>query len=189
MDTILYIVRHGETVENAAGVLQGISPGHLNSNGIKQAHIVGDKLRDIHFDAVLCSDIKRCMDTADIITAGQGQNIIYLPLLRERDWGSLTGKCISLLKGKPFPDDVESVDSMFNRAAEFFKLIKSEFFGKKLLIVSHGLFSRVLLAFHSGVSISDIARMENAEVRIIKLSGEGDKEKVTTIDADEISAN
>jgi hypothetical protein len=31
--------------------------------------------------------------------------------------------------------------------------------------------------------------MENAEVRIIKLSGEGDKEKVTTIDADEISAN
>ena len=38
----LYLTRHGETLENAAGVLQGQTPGHLSALGRQQA----EKLRD-----------------------------------------------------------------------------------------------------------------------------------------------
>ena len=33
----LYLVRHGETIENAEGVLQGLMPGNLSEQGKEQA--------------------------------------------------------------------------------------------------------------------------------------------------------
>ncbi len=38
---LLYIVRHGETEENALGVLQGRTPGKLNSTCVEQARMTG----------------------------------------------------------------------------------------------------------------------------------------------------
>lgn len=35
--TKLYLVRHGETVDNAAQIMQGQTPGKLNAKGIEQA--------------------------------------------------------------------------------------------------------------------------------------------------------
>ena len=36
MTTTLYLVRHGETVDNAAHIMQGQTPGELNDKGIAQ---------------------------------------------------------------------------------------------------------------------------------------------------------
>ena len=38
--TKLYLVRHGETVDNAAQIMQGQTPGKLNATGIAQAEEV-----------------------------------------------------------------------------------------------------------------------------------------------------
>ena len=35
--TKLYLVRHGETVDNKAQIMQGQTPGKLNMKGIEQA--------------------------------------------------------------------------------------------------------------------------------------------------------
>ena len=40
--TILYLVRHGETVDNARHIMQGQTQGQLNDNGIRQAEEVAD---------------------------------------------------------------------------------------------------------------------------------------------------
>ena len=37
--TTLYLVRHGETVDNAAQIMQGQTPGRLNEKGIEQADL------------------------------------------------------------------------------------------------------------------------------------------------------
>ena len=37
MDTILYLARHGETVDNANQIMQGQTQGELNENGLRQA--------------------------------------------------------------------------------------------------------------------------------------------------------
>ena len=41
--TTLYLVRHGETVDNAAQIMQGQTPGRLNEKGIEQAEEVARK--------------------------------------------------------------------------------------------------------------------------------------------------
>ena len=67
--TRLYLVRHGETVDNAAQILQGQTPGELNENGIHQAEIVRDQMKDAHIDVFISSDLHRSIQTAEIIAA------------------------------------------------------------------------------------------------------------------------
>lgn len=42
--TKLYLVRHGETVDNKAQIMQGQTPGKLNMKGIEQAEEVARKM-------------------------------------------------------------------------------------------------------------------------------------------------
>ena len=42
--TTLYLVRHGETVDNARQIMQGQTQGELNATGISQAEALRDKL-------------------------------------------------------------------------------------------------------------------------------------------------
>ena len=57
--TTLYLVRHGETVDNARQIMQGQTQGELNATGISQAEALRDKLSDIHIDAFVSSDLYR----------------------------------------------------------------------------------------------------------------------------------
>ena len=50
--TLLYLVRHGETVDNANHIMQGQTPGELNEQGIKQAEDLAERLKDEPIDAL-----------------------------------------------------------------------------------------------------------------------------------------
>lgn len=167
--TTLYLVRHGETEENAAHILQGHMPGKLSTRGIKQLHILYKELSAIPFDAVICSDLQRSIDSARILTEGRALPITCLSLLRERNWGSLTGKFIPDIQNTTFPEDVESVDSMLRRAADFLELVKTNYPNQTVLAVSHGLFCRAIRAVHAQTPMKQIDRMQNATYHILTL--------------------
>lgn len=165
----LYLVRHGQTEENAANILQGHLPGHLSREGIVQAQSLRDELKTVCFDAILCSDLKRCMDTAAILNEPHGLALESTLLLRERDWGPFTG--MDILKARTQIDHrAEPVEAMFRRAETFLLGIVSHYKDQRLLVVSHGLFCRVIQATCLGKTIHDIPRMDNAEVRRIILT-------------------
>ena len=63
--TTLYLVRHGETVDNVAQILQGQTQGQLNEKGIEQAKEVCEKMKDCDIDVFLSSDLKRVCIPAD----------------------------------------------------------------------------------------------------------------------------
>jgi len=65
--TKLYLVRHGETVDNAAQILQGQTPGKLNEKGIQQAGEVARKMVNEHIDVFVSSDLYRSIQTCEII--------------------------------------------------------------------------------------------------------------------------
>ena len=67
----LYLARHGQTEENIARIFQGHMPGTLTVEGIAQAEALRDTLRNISLDAVVSSDLKRCVDTARIAVEGR----------------------------------------------------------------------------------------------------------------------
>ena len=169
MPTTLYLVRHGQTEENAASILQGHLPGHLDAEGRAQAARLREQLRNVPFDALLCSDLLRCRDTAAILNEPHGLQPEYTPLLRERDWGPFTG--MDILKARTLIDDrAETVDALFRRARTILEEIGSRHDGGQVLVVSHGLFCRVLQAACLGKTLREIPRMDNAEVRRVVLT-------------------
>lgn len=173
MNTQLYLVRHGETEENVAQILQGRMPGHLTEKGKQQARDLAETLkRDYEpFDIMLVSDLQRTLDTANIINEHLHiAQILPYPLLRERDWGDFTGIDIMYARTHEMPENAESVEQMFSRARQFLNTIYTQYPNKCVLAVGHGLFNRTILAAYQGCTIRDIPRIENAEVRHITIT-------------------
>ena len=63
----IYFVRHGQTDYNLKEIIQGASDIELNETGIKQAYQTKEKLKDIKFDKIYSSPLKRAKKTAEII--------------------------------------------------------------------------------------------------------------------------
>lgn len=167
--TTLYLVRHGETVDNANQIMQGQTQGELNANGIQQAHEFSEQWKDKEIDIILASDLKRAIDTARIIAEPHRLDVLTTPLLRERDWGSFTGRFIPDLKGEVWPDDIETQENLLSRAGEFIAYVKQTFPGKKVLAVGHGIINKAIQSYYYNKPMSDIQRMQNTEVRILEL--------------------
>ena len=167
--TTLYLVRHGETIDNANQIMQGQTQGELNENGIRQAQEFSRDWQDKPLDVVLASDLKRSIDTARIIAEPHQLEVLTTPLLRERDWGSFTGRYIPDLKGETWPDDIETLENLLSRAGEFIAYVRATFPGKKVLAVGHGIINKAIQSYYYQKPMSEIQRMQNAEVRILEL--------------------
>ncbi|HCC88147.1 MAG TPA: histidine phosphatase family protein [Prevotella sp.] len=170
--TTLYLVRHGETVANAAQILQGWQGGELNETGKAQAHDVAEKIRNERIDVFVASDLRRAIQTCTIIASAKGVNqegIVTTPLLRERDWGSFTGKFIPDLENVEWPDDVESLEHMKSRAQNFLTWVKTTYPNKVVLAVGHGIINKAIQSMYFKKPMNEIPKMHNAEVRILML--------------------
>jgi broad specificity phosphatase PhoE len=71
---LLYLVRHGQSLWNAEGRHQGWQEVALSELGEQQAERVGQRLKEVKFDYLFTSPIKRCYDTAAAIVRAQGLN-------------------------------------------------------------------------------------------------------------------
>ncbi len=167
--TTLYLMRHGETVDNALQLMQGQVQGELNGTGIQQAQKVRDEMADLHIDTFVASDLKRSFETAKIVAEPHHTRVITTPLLRERDWGDFTGRYIPDLKGLPWPDNVEKLGHLLKRASQFLHYIYTEYPDQAVLAVGHGIINKAVQAVYRGCDMKDVSRMENAEVRILEL--------------------
>lgn len=167
--TTLYLVRHGETVDNAAQILQGQLPGKLNDRGIEQAEEASRKLSDVHIDAFVASDLQRSIHTAEIIAAPHHKLVTTTPLLRERDWGGFTGRFIPDLKNAVWPDDVETLGAMQERARKFIAWLRKTYPDQTVLAVGHGIINKAIQAVYYRKKMSEVQKMGNAEVRILQL--------------------
>ncbi len=94
----LIIVRHGETVENSARIVQGQMQGELSDRGRAQSEAVGEALRGYRIDAAYSSDLARAWETARII-AGTPPSMKFTaePGLREQHMGRYQGGPVSAL--------------------------------------------------------------------------------------------
>ena len=169
--TTLYLVRHGETYDNERQIMQGQTPGELNTTGIRQAEALGRQLADVHFDAIVASDLWRSIQTARIVAEPHQLEVVTTPLLRERDWGSFTGRFIPDLQDiKPWPDDIETLQAMKDRAGQFLDFIRQTYPDQTVLAVGHGIINKAIQAVFFHKEMHEIEKMKNAEVRILDIS-------------------
>lgn len=169
--TQLYLVRHGETVDNVRQILQGQMQGQLNDTGIRQAEAVRDEMANVPLDAVVASDLRRAIDTATIIAQPHGLQVVTTPLLRERDWGDMTGTFIPDLKGREWPENVESLGEMKDRARRFLQFIAKTYPDKQVLAVGHGIINKAIQAVFYDKQMNEVEKMGNGEVRRLKVEG------------------
>ena len=165
----LYVVRHGETRLNALGRLQGWTDEPLNQNGKDLAILTGEALREVPFDLVITSPLKRASETGELIVApsekhfGRQVPVIADRRLMEFNWGSWEGLgCLENNFEVPDPNynifytdafhyqgspDGESVADVMKRTAEFFNELigNRDYQDKTILIATHGCALRAML--------------------------------------------
>ncbi|XP_008487904.1 phosphoglycerate mutase 1 [Diaphorina citri] len=91
----LVMLRHGESEWTKRNLFCGWYDSKLSENGIKEAHVAGQILRDegFQFDHVFTSQLSRAQDTVQIILQelGQSPEVTKSWRLNERHYGDLTG--------------------------------------------------------------------------------------------------
>lgn len=169
--TKIYLVRHGETTDNAAQIMQGQTQGELNANGIAQAEDLARKMANENIDVFVASDLHRSIQTCQIIAAPHHQTVVETPLLRERDWGDFTGKFIPDLPkdAKDWPDNIESIPRMKSRAQNFLTWLKVSYPNQTVLAVGHGIINKAIQSVYFQKPMNEIQKMTNAEVRVLIL--------------------
>ncbi|OAL50235.1 phosphoglycerate mutase-like protein [Pyrenochaeta sp. DS3sAY3a] len=145
----LFLVRHGETVDNVAQVYAGSLDSELTNHGFQQATRLGAHFAAVGltFTHIFASPLQRASKTAGKIREAQltrtstdtpearVPDVVHVPLLMEQDFGSMEGKkwydqppeqkssgVVSGGRGsKESMDfvDIESKDSLARRADSF----------------------------------------------------------------------
>lgn len=88
---ILYLIRHGESVYNAEGRIQGQTDIPLSQIGLRQARAIADGLAKIKLDAIFTSPLKRAAQTAEPLAMHQGLTAELMPELMEIHAGIFSG--------------------------------------------------------------------------------------------------
>lgn len=160
----IYLVRHGETQWNIEHRIQGHKDSPLTQKGREQASFLGEKLKNVHFDAVFSSDLGRARQTAELITLSKKMAIQTTQALRERSFGPNEGmsfekhhESLKKLLEKferltdrekhrfKFAKTQESDQELAQRLSTYLREIAVAYAGKTVLVVSHGGIIRAFL--------------------------------------------
>lgn len=197
METMIYLVRHGETEWNRQGRLQGQLNSALTPEGIKQTGAFRATITELNPHVVYSSDQERAVLTAQILTADLESEIILDDNLSEMNFGVFQGhdwdyiennmKEIYDLYREDDPDYIipqgESHNQFHSRVTGAFQKIIDTHRGKKILIISHGGSINKILCYAKGMKPSGnrYFKTENLALNILKYS-EGNFTLETSVD-------
>ena len=94
----IYLVRHGETDWNQAGLLQGQTDIALNAQGLEQAREAAERLKEVPFEIAFCSPLIRAKRTAETIIGDRKITLTTDERLRELNFGPWEGVDIRSIK-------------------------------------------------------------------------------------------
>jgi broad specificity phosphatase PhoE len=170
-DTVLYLVRHGQTAANLQRLLQGSSDHPLDDLGVRQANLIADRLASLPpVDAIVSSPLQRALVTATIIGDRLGLEPRVIPDLSELNFGDWENRKFEEMVAA-HPDiaarmlDTDDHDigwpggetrRDFNeRVRQAFAEILGEYHAHRVIVVAHGGVLGAFLAMVQGLSPND----------------------------------
>lgn len=148
-------LRHGETALTPQRRFSGIGSGNpgLSRVGVEQARQAAGSplLRRSEFTEVVCSPLKRCVETAEAVAAHLGLGLRVEENLREADFGMWEGMTYAeveeryprdLAAWKRSPDvaptgSTETFTDVLGRAETIADAIRSKYSGASIIAVTH----------------------------------------------------
>ena len=186
----IYIVRHGRTVWNKAGLIQGSSDVELLQEGIDMAIETGQGLAEVEFNAVYSSPLSRAVNTAQLIMDARDEDSrldVQISMnLSEMGFGVLEGEKYvppgeegGLLEGfwdapdtYVAPEGGDSFADVIERAAAFVKHVEAVHSDdERILVVAHAAMNQALMSVLEKREIKDFwkyGKQLNCAVAIAK---------------------
>jgi len=160
----IYLVRHGQSEDNAAGVLGGRRDSSLTRLGREQAERVAEGLRAEKIDLIYASPLKRSLDTARIIAGRLGiEDMKIDDNLMERDFGILSGKpyaetgkyATGVIRVGPVEyflhaEGAEEFPALLLRAREVLAEVREKHADDNVLLVTHSDLGKMIRAAYYG---------------------------------------
>jgi broad specificity phosphatase PhoE len=147
----IYLIRHGETALNAAGVLRGQLDVPLDEAGRAEAIALGDTFGQIRLTTVVSSPLKRALDTAGPVASATGAAVLVDERLSDRFYGELAGQSLAKAEERFGSIDaaplVEAWQLLESRAEEaFYDAARAgALAGRPVALVTHDAVLRALL--------------------------------------------
>ncbi|BAQ25088.1 histidine phosphatase family protein [Streptococcus troglodytae] len=175
-----WMVRHGETIFNTKGIVQGWCDSPLTENGVLMSGCLGKGLSDsrINFESVYSSDLTRCLETARLISKFLNNKLKIKPNknLREINTGDREGDLISeYLKEYPFSLNFkkhtgtphgETWQDVYDRLIpELYKIYNKQPNRSKVLIVTHSMLIASIIGYLDQ-SVEEVIYVPNNSVTI-----------------------
>lgn len=148
--TRFILLRHGQTPMSAAKQYSGRANPELSELGQKQALAAAQALAETHIDAVVCSPLRRCQQTAAAVVKGRDLQVETVDKLIEVDFGRWEGKTFAEaeaadpeLQARWLTDTSvacpggESLRAVHRRVSAARRELEERFAGKTVLVVSH----------------------------------------------------
>lgn len=173
----LYLIRHGETVGAEERRYKGHIDVPLSERGAEQVKRLSSYLASqsgTRVEAVYCSDLRRAVNSAEIIAAPFGLAPVVSEDLRERHFGLWEGMTFEEIQ-EQYPDDFrawaddplrfsplkgETTLEARHRTMKALSMIGDRHDGREVAIVSHGGITRILLCELLGVPLENLFRIE-----------------------------
>lgn len=181
----IYLIRHGETEWNREQRTQGRSNDiELAEEGIVQAKKLADRLKNEKIDLFFSSGLKRAYKTASIVAEVHNNQVKILDEFGEINFGCFEGLKFSEIKEKyeevlsvwretphlaKIPDGETIVELKERALNKLLEIIKDNG-DKNILIVSHGITIKVLVAALMGIDLGNIhkIRQDNTGLNIFE---------------------
>lgn len=174
----LYLIRHGKTIWNEKGLLQGNSDIPLNEEGKKSALKLREYFKNKNIDMCFSSPLERACATAEI--AFPNLKVITTDKIVERHLGEFEGKSHTEYSFYEFWDyklnsnykGVEPVQTLLKRSKEFLEEIKEKYPDKNIAVVSHGAFLKAfyytIIGYDENEKFNKF-QIDNCEVKEIEI--------------------
>lgn len=175
----LYITRHSKTLWNQEKKLQGWQDSPLTKEGINDALLLKERIKNLTIDYCYSSPINRAKQTSEILF----DHVILDDRLKEMNFGLYEGKNITeLLNDKQYnalwnqPDDNtrlpggESYIEVQTRLQNFINDIYQKYSNKTIFITIHGMLFIILHGLMLDYKISDLVKINQHVIRGCSLS-------------------
>ncbi|MGZ3836581.1 MAG: histidine phosphatase family protein [Mucilaginibacter sp.] len=184
----LYIVRHGQTDLNKQGIVQGRGRNtDLNEEGRHQAQLFHDAYKDVPFDKIYISELKRTQQSIQPFI-DQGLPFEKLSGLDELAWGVLEGQPSTPENKAAFMkllrdwlngnldskfEGGESPNEVKTRQLEALQTIMSHPEEKEVLICMHGRALRLFLCILLNKPLTEMETFPHQNLVLYKVTWDG----------------
>ena len=196
----IYLARHGQDKDNAAGILNGRRNELLTELGWEQARTLAREIKDAHltFDAVYTSPLQRAEATARIVTDALGvAPPIVMPNLIERNFGIMTGKLVKDIAALCAPNIIqadiityflspkgaETFPDLIERGKKVIEEVQHRHKDGNILLVGHGDMGKMIYAAYYHLdwrSVLTMFHFGNSELLLLSEDSPSDAAHVFT---------